>query len=84
MIEVLRDYAHDLADGEREYIGVIELASNFEEKLPRIISRYSKEFEKVYQSFDDPEYGEEENWVDARYQLRMDFLIKHRLAKRVG
>ena len=83
MLDLLRDDAADLVRGDREYIGVIKLSQDFEQRLPRVIGRYERAFNKLWNSFDDPEYGEEEQWIDAKYELSMNFLLKNGLATRI-
>lgn len=84
MLDLLKDDAADLVRGSREYVGVIKLSQDFEQRLPRVIARYERAYNKLWNSFDDPEYDEEEQWVDARYELSMNFLIKNGLATRIG
>ncbi len=83
MLDILGDDAKDLASGDREYIGVIKLSQDFEQRLPRVIARYERAYNKLWNSFDDPEYSDEEQWVDARYELSMNFLMKNGLATRI-
>ena len=80
---MLRNDAEQLADGERDYIGVIELKDDWEEETARLAHRYEKEVKGLFNSFSDPHGDDEVAWIDAHFKLTMDFLIKHGLARQV-
>jgi hypothetical protein len=81
VLEILRSDAEQLARGDREHIGVIELKEDWEEEIPRLAHRYEKEIQRVYNSFNDPYGDDESEWTDAHYRVTMNFLIRHKLAK---
>ncbi len=82
-LDILKSDAEQLAQGLRDYIGVIKLEPDWEEQIPRLIHRYEKEIKSIYNSFMDPHGEDEVAWVDAHYGVTMNFLIKHGLATEI-
>lgn len=81
-LDILKSDAAQLAAGDRDNVGVIELVPDWEEELPKLIHRYEKEIRSAYNSFEDPDDKDEREWIKAHYNVTMEFLVKHGLAKR--
>ena len=84
VLDILKNDAEQLANGEREHIGIIELTDDWEEEIPRLAHRFEKEMRSTYNSFIDPHGDDEIAWITAHYNLTMEFLIKHGLARKIG
>ena len=76
-LEILKSDAQQLAGGERPDIGVVELEPNWEEQIPRLIHRYEKRIDEIFNSYNDPHGEDELNWIKAHFDATKDFLITH-------
>lgn len=89
LVELITETLHDVlvilkGDAEQlEQLDRIELKEDWEEEIPRLAHRYEKEIRRVYNSFDDPYEADEHEWFEAHMNTTEEFLIKHKLARKV-
>lgn len=58
----------------------IELVPGWEETLPKLLHRYVTEQKKVWNTFEDPEYKDEDEYLEALLVVTIEFLTIHGLA----
>ena len=82
-MELFRSDARAIERGDHPELGVVELKPNWENDAARLIHRYDKLIQGVYNSFNDPEGSYEDAWIQAHFSVTFDFLLKHKLARKV-
>jgi len=84
--EVLNEDLHQTLDQLKidaaglEQSGVIELVPDWEDNLPKLLHRYEAEKVKIWNSFSDPDYKDEDEFLETLLTTTVNFLITHGLA----